>query len=91
MKATADLEVGLMSAVKTLKGVTLALIGFGQSLRVARRGVERAKGRKKGRRGMRKCIFGFWVVIFWFKGGCQRKGIGKLERDIGGDGGVLLV
>lgn len=57
VKATADLEVGLMLAVKTLKGVTLALIGVGQSLRVARREVQRAKGRKEGRRGMKKCIF----------------------------------
>lgn len=57
VKATADLEVGLMLAVKTLKGVTLALVGVGQSLRVARRGVQRAKGRKEGRREMKKCIF----------------------------------
>lgn len=57
LKPTDDLEVGLMSAVKTLKGVTLALMGFGQSSRVARRGVQRAKGRKKRRRGMRRCIF----------------------------------
>ncbi len=32
-------------------------------------------------------FFGFWGVIFWFKGGCQWKGIGKLERDVGGGGG----
>ena len=53
VKATADLEVWLMLAVKTLKGVTLALVGVGQSLRVARRGVQRAKGRKEGRREMK--------------------------------------
>lgn len=47
VKPTADLEVGLISAVKTLKGVTLALVGFGQSSwMAARRGVQRAKGSK---------------------------------------------
>lgn len=76
-----------MSAVKTLKGVTLALLGFGQSSRMARRGVQSVKGRKKGRRWMRKCIFCFLggggrQFIFCFKGRSQWMGIGKLEKDI---------
>ena len=30
-------------------------------------------------------------MIFWFKGGCQWKGIGKLERDIWGGGRGVCV
>lgn len=84
VKPTADLEVGLMSAVKTLKGVTLALVGIGQSSsRMARRGVQRAKGRKKkGRRLMRKCILFFLMTggcyFSGFEGGCSMEGDRKI-------------
>lgn len=75
-----------MLAVKTLKGVTLALVGVGQSLRVARREVQRAKGRKEGRREMKKCIFLLLSILgLWssgLKGGCQWKGIGKNKKEI---------
>lgn len=87
MKPTADLEVGLMSAVKTLKGVTLALVGFGQSSRVARRGVQRAKGRKKGRRGMRKCIFwgGILGCDFLVQGRMPMEGDRKIRKRYWGE------
>lgn len=56
VKPTDERYFGLTSAVKALKGVTWALVGVGQALRAARRGVQREKGREKDSRGMRKCI-----------------------------------